>query len=81
MRTMHRGVESVFRGRVRVMLARPQGRAAGESGELDTGREKGKGLWGVECVLAQEDPSYEVISCGRCTANGQRSAVNTLDVS
>eukprot|EP00959_Pyramimonas_sp_CCMP1952_P323389 6767182-Pyramimonas_sp.AAC.1 len=24
----------------------------GESGELDTGREKGKGRWGVECILA-----------------------------
>eukprot|EP00959_Pyramimonas_sp_CCMP1952_P422315 8846766-Pyramimonas_sp.AAC.1 len=24
----------------------------GESGELDTGREKGKGHWGVECALA-----------------------------
>eukprot|EP00976_Prorocentrum_cordatum_P060258 1175821-Prorocentrum_minimum.AAC.1 len=31
----------------------PKGRAVGESGELDdTGREKGKGLWGVESTLA-----------------------------
>eukprot|EP00976_Prorocentrum_cordatum_P047017 949610-Prorocentrum_minimum.AAC.1 len=34
------------------MLAGLKGRAVGESGELDTLREKGKGLWGVECTLA-----------------------------
>eukprot|EP00976_Prorocentrum_cordatum_P085652 1186187-Prorocentrum_minimum.AAC.1 len=37
---------------MRVMLAGPKGRAVGESGELDTGCEKGKGPWGVECTLA-----------------------------
>eukprot|EP00959_Pyramimonas_sp_CCMP1952_P370052 7750114-Pyramimonas_sp.AAC.2 len=34
------------------MLAGPKGRAVGESGELDTGWEKVKGLWGVESSLA-----------------------------
>eukprot|EP00959_Pyramimonas_sp_CCMP1952_P305633 6395564-Pyramimonas_sp.AAC.1 len=34
------------------MLAGPKGREAGESGELDTGSEKGKVPWGVECTLA-----------------------------
>eukprot|EP00976_Prorocentrum_cordatum_P093482 1189382-Prorocentrum_minimum.AAC.3 len=36
----------------RVMLAGPQGRAVGESREQHTGREEGKGLWGVESTLA-----------------------------
>ena len=43
---------------MRVSLAGPEGRAVGESGQLDnTGREKGTGfVWGVVCILAVTEP-------------------------
>eukprot|EP00976_Prorocentrum_cordatum_P009170 183216-Prorocentrum_minimum.AAC.1 len=58
---------------LRVMLAGPKERAVGESGELHTGCEKGKGLWGVERIVAVIGTGGPVIrGFGGLTSSGSR---------